>query len=109
MKLEFHIYTKEINSKQRLCVFKQKHKVIAQMTLIIKPEKVEIWAFGVVKEYRNKHLGTEFLKQIISMYPTKPFWLGVNKGNDIAKHMYENLGFICVEDCGSFFAMERRI
>ena len=52
---------------------------------------------GIMKEYRNLGLGTELLNMIIKWCKEQPsiFWidLGVFSGNEIAKKVFEKVGF----------------
>ena len=57
-----------------------------------------LWNYAIDINYQNKHLGTKALKELIiflkNNYDLKEMTTTYIFGNDIAKHVYEKVGFI---------------
>ena len=63
-------------------------------------DKFEIWALGVPAKYRRKGYATRMLREFIAQFKfEKPLVLYVLKGNKIAIHLYEKVGFAIVGEC----------
>ena len=57
-----------------------------------------LWNYAIDINYQNKHLGTKALKELIiflkNNYDLKEMTTTYIFGNDIAKHVYEKVGFV---------------
>lgn len=70
-----------------------------KFNLVEKDNKFEIWALGVPLKYRRKGYATQMLLEFISQFNfSKPLSLYVLKGNKIAIHLYQKVGFVIVGD-----------
>ena len=107
IKEQCRIYREKFGKYCTRCYLRYNGTDIGHLYITKGKEKNEIWSFSIDPEFQNQHLGTEFLTRIFRLYPKKPFCLGVYKDNYRAKHLYEKLGFVIVEDCGDYFEMER--
>ncbi|NJI79449.1 GNAT family N-acetyltransferase [Clostridioides difficile] len=76
-----------------------------------KTKTVGYLGMGILKEYREKGIGSSLLKQIIDLskeYGYKKIELDVLKSNSRAIHVYKSLGFIEVNTIASGFTWNDR-
>lgn len=65
-----------------------------------KDDKFEIWSLKIYEPYRRKGYATRMLKEFIAQFKSdKPLSLYVLKGNKIAIHLYEKVGFVIIGQC----------
>ena len=57
-----------------------------------------LWNYAIDAKYQNKGLGTKALKELmdymVSNHGAKTFTTTYTWGNEVAKHMYEKVGFV---------------
>ena len=72
-------------------------RYIGRFRLYRKQGRYEIWSLEVDYPYRNKGHATQMLTEFLSKFKsTKPLVLYVTKGNKVAIHLYEKVGFVII-------------
>lgn len=64
--------------------------------LTIPGERIYFFALRGLKDYRGKGIATQLMKYVMDCYKEEgiyEFTIGVEEDNEIAKHLYNSLGF----------------
>lgn len=73
-------------------------RIVASYEFIVTHNFDKIDSFYVDKDYRGKGYGTIMLDLIDATHFKRDVWLLIRKDNEIAKKMYEKIGFVYEED-----------
>lgn len=90
-----------ISDESYFAYFIEYDKKIAGMICIKKlnEEKFEIDMFGILPDYRNKHLGTKVINLVFETHTTARIWvLGTMLQEEKNIRFYEKLGFTRIPD-----------
>lgn len=73
---------------------------LGEFEVVERDNKFEIWCLKIYEPYRCKGYATRMLKEFIAQFKSdKPLSLYVLKGNKIAIHLYEKVGFVIIGQC----------
>ncbi|HBF7699398.1 TPA: GNAT family N-acetyltransferase [Clostridioides difficile] len=109
--VEFIKNTINKNLPQLFIIDLESDNCIGWCDVLPKTEKVGYLGMGILKEYREKGIGSSLLKQIIDLskeYGYEKIELDVFKSNSRAIHVYKSLGFVEVNTISSGFTWNDR-